>query len=419
MNTIQPPRGTCDYFDQHLRKIEYVSNVLFSLARLWGYLRVDTPTFEHSDVFRRTCAFGEDKCFVFKDKSSRELVLRPDVNAPLSRLVINNLRSALLPVKLFFADKVFRYRHDKKREFRMFGLEIFGIREASADIEAVSWLAEAVKQLGFSGVSVRYSDVGIVPALIRAGNPELADSAIASLVHSMRHADSQEDVVSSIRERAIDPAIVPLVAMFFQPGADSQVLLSSVRTLSACLSASAERMSEFGSRLSHADIPASLEIQNLHGSGFYSGLTYRVYVDGCGPELADGGRFDHMNSALGGPGMPATGLGFGLERIVRYLDSQGLLPQAPVRGVLIQSAAASASAALSSEVRRHGLTAEVDLLPRKIGRALNYAKAKGYGAVLLVHESGDGNLTVELIPIEGERRKLSGTPGEVAASIRF
>ena len=87
------PRGTEDLFEPQLLKIEAVTSRLFKEARAWGFTRIDLPTFEHDEVFKRTAEFSEDTSYLFFDKSGRSLVLRPDINAPITRAVINNLSS--------------------------------------------------------------------------------------------------------------------------------------------------------------------------------------------------------------------------------------------------------------------------------------------------------------------------------------
>jgi threonyl-tRNA synthetase len=87
---IKTPRYTTDNFDEHLKKIEYLKRLFSNIVRKYGYERIQTPTIEHTDIFKLTSVFAEDKSYVFKDKGDRELVLRPDINAPLSRVVVNN-----------------------------------------------------------------------------------------------------------------------------------------------------------------------------------------------------------------------------------------------------------------------------------------------------------------------------------------
>lgn len=396
MRSLQTPRGTYDSFDLHLRKIEALSSLLFEIARSWGFDRVDVPTFEHSEVFKQTSEFAADKCYVFSDKSGRELVLRPDVNGPLARVVATNFTSSPMPVKLFFADKVFRYRHSKKREFRMFGLETFGISELVADLEVISVVAEMTKRLGFSPGQVKYSHLQI-PGKIIAQSIQAQTLSVSAgqVIYDLRSATDVTVAGDLLRTLGFPPGITDLLLEIIFATPDNRLsyeLLARASRSDGSLALIEESLSDFATGLADSGLACQFEIGNLHGSGFYSGLTYRFIPTGFEAELADGGRYDNMVHDLGGPQIPATGIGFGMERLIRYTESLGLsVPLGQRQGILYttQGLENTVVEPIVSELRRKGLIAAKDLLSRKWQKAVRYAEHHGYSVCVAFEKVTD------------------------------
>ena len=85
---IQKPRGTRDFLPEEMSRRRYVEDRLRKIFRSFGYREVQTPTFEHLELF--TAKSGEsivNEMYVFRDKSGRELALRPELTAPVLSLI--------------------------------------------------------------------------------------------------------------------------------------------------------------------------------------------------------------------------------------------------------------------------------------------------------------------------------------------
>lgn len=420
------PRGTYDSFDEHLRKVETTSSTLAEIARSWGFGRVDVPTFEHAEVFRLTSEFSAEKCYTFNDKSGRELVLRPDINAPLSRVIATNFTSSPMPVRFFFADKVFRYRHGKKREFRMFCLETFGIADYSADIEAIQVVAEAANRLGFAQGHIEHSDLlvpyGVIETTIETSE---SSSTPAQIAYNLRLVKDSSAAASHLLNNGFPHETVELLLEMLYSSPDngrSYELLSQAVRLCPTLEQEELRIRDFADKLTALGFEPKFEIGNLHGSGFYSGLTYRFVPGGFVQELADGGRYDHMVEKLGGPSITGTGIGFGIERIIRFAESLGVaVPDGSRKGLLysIESVPASTVQPIICTLRQQGLIVEQDLLKRKHAKALRFAELKGYKAVVtFVAETESGDLTLRLTRLSDKTTvTMTQRPHEVVEAI--
>ena len=81
------PRGTRDFLFDEMKERKIVENTLREVFENYGYGEVKTPLFEELKLF--TTKSGEeiiDQLYNFKDKSNRELALRPEITAAIARL---------------------------------------------------------------------------------------------------------------------------------------------------------------------------------------------------------------------------------------------------------------------------------------------------------------------------------------------
>lgn len=392
----RPPQGTGDLFEPQLLKIEAVTDRLFKAARAWGFTRIDLPTFEHDEVFRRTAEFSEDTSYLFSDKSGRPVVLRPDINAPITRAVINNLASAPAPVKLFFADKVFRYRHASRREFRMFGLETYGISSPLADAEILRVAADAVEDTGFPGYEIEYGNLQIYYKFLQEAIGKVQNAPDPrTLLYQLRSASDMSSAVNILEDSNIPhDNSEKLLIMLSSSGKDDESfdVLSTLSHHSKALESELEKTIDFKKALKEYNLDNSrFSLSNLHGTGFYSGFTYRLTPGGSSIPLADGGRYDTMAENLGGNPTSSTGLGLGIERFIDLAEQQNLtiIDSQSRRGVIIafeQDQLRSDLRPVLRNARKNNLTLEEELIKRKPGRTRSYGATKGYRHAIFVSE---------------------------------
>src|SRR4030065_2940358 len=112
---VQRPRGTRDFLPEEMAKRKNVENRMRDVAQRWGYGEIKTPTFEHIELF--TLHSGEGilgEIYNFKDKGDREIVLRPELTAPVIRMYVEELQKSSKPLKFFYFDNCFRYERPQK-----------------------------------------------------------------------------------------------------------------------------------------------------------------------------------------------------------------------------------------------------------------------------------------------------------------
>ncbi len=82
-------------------------------ARLYGFRYVETPTFEHTELFARTSGETSDvvtkEMYTFEDKGGRSLTLRPEQTASIVRSYLAHAHDLPTPFKAYHVSQQFRH----------------------------------------------------------------------------------------------------------------------------------------------------------------------------------------------------------------------------------------------------------------------------------------------------------------------
>lgn len=419
---MQRPRGTRDLFGKELRSIRHVMRVMGEMFKRYGYEEVETPAFEHLELFTKKMGANVVKqLYAFQDKSGRRLALRPELTAPVARLYISQLKSAPKPLKLFYFGSCFRYEEPQARRWRQFlqsGVEIIGSTRPEADAEIVALTSDIVRELGLSNCDLRIGHVRLLrEVLTRAGVKGDAQDPI------MRAIDSRDE--KRLRDELSRASI----------GKQAEELLRSLISLRGGVEALDKAEKLLG------DLPKAREaVQNLRqilkrvqlfgirdfrvdlgiarGLEYYTDLVFELYVNGI--QIAGGGRYDELIELLGGEPCPAVGVGFGVDRIAQALIKQGVeIPFERLDCMVLPVGEEMVGEALkiAGELRRAGFSADVDLMGRSLGKAIAYANARKaeFAAIVGAKDLETGKITLRNMHT-GEQRRV--TRGELAFKLR-
>ena len=386
----QAPRGTFDVLPDAARlraRITRTASAIFARA---GYEPIATPSFEDTELFERGVGHSTDivrkEMFTFEDKGGRSLTLRPEGTAPICRAYVEHgMHKLAQPVKLSYAGPFFRHERPQAgryRQFHQLGIEAIGSDSPLADAEAIGLFAELVAELGVPGVELRLGSLGSLGAR-QAYLEELK-------AHLRAH---EEDLSKEVRER-IDAN--PLRA-FDSDDEGTRAAMATAPKLVECLEGEdAEHFAEVRALLDAAGVEYRIDPTLVRGLDYYTRTIFSFVCDrlGAQSEIGGGGRYDGLVEQLGGPPTPAIGWAAGIERIALSLDED----EAPAgRDVFVATAEEerdrrALALLLAGELRKAGLSAEVDLGGRGLKGQLKHADRLGARRVLILEDGGVAQL---------------------------
>ena len=100
---FERPRGTRDFGTDEMSRRLHFENLLEERSRRHGFKRVQTPIFENLDLFTAKSGPGViGQLYAFQDKGERDLTIRPELTAPVMRMVAAERGQLPKPVKLSY-----------------------------------------------------------------------------------------------------------------------------------------------------------------------------------------------------------------------------------------------------------------------------------------------------------------------------
>lgn len=386
---MQRPKGTKDLFGEELVSIRHVERTMGDVFKRYGYEEVETPIFEQLELFEKKSGESVVKqLYAFKDKSGRELALRPELTAPVVRLYINQLRSAPKPVKLCYFGNCFRYEEPQAQRWRQFlqsGTEIIGSARPEADAEVIALSDEIMRELGLSDYELRIGHIRLLrEVLAHAGVKGAVQDPIMRAIDSREEARLRAELESARLKAGDEKILRSLITL-----RGSMKVLKQAEKLVAGLPKAKTALKNLREILEHTRSfgveKFTVDFGTARGLEYYTDLVFELYVDGV--QVAGGGRYDELIKLLGGDPCSAVGVGFGVDRIARALLKRGMIvPRERLDCVVLPAGEEVLSECLKvvRELRRAGLLVDVDLMGRKLSKAIAYADVRGAKSAIIV-----------------------------------
>ncbi len=401
------PRGTFDVLpgNAELRsRVHAACEETFGLA---GFGKIETPIFEDTELFKRGVGESTDivekEMFTFEDLGGRSITLRPEGTAAVCRAYVEHgMHKLAQPVRLWYWGPFFRYeapQAGRYRQFHQIGLETIGTEDPLADAESITLLAELLERLEVPGVECTVSSLG---------SPQTRAAYREELVAYLRanEADLNEDV-----RRRID--MNPLRAFDAKDDSTKGVMEAAPKLVERLSESDAEHFAEVRSLLEDAGIEHTVDPTLVRGLDYYSHTVFAFTCDrlGAQSEIGGGGRYDGLVAELGGPETAAVGWAAGIERILLALDAPEPEPERDVFVAVGAPEERRRAMALVADLRRAGLSAELDLAGRSMKGQLKQANRIGARHTVIL-EAG----SAQLRDMEtGEQRAVE--PGSVVSEI--
>ncbi len=313
------PDGVEELLPAQAARAEALRRQLLDLYGRWGYELVIPPLLEFTDSL--LIGLGSDldlQTFKLTDQmSGRTLGIRPDITPQTARMDAHSLNRAG-PVRLCYAGSVLHTRPKSLLASRcpiQVGAELYGEASVAADIEIICLMLETLLLAGVQGVRLDLGHVGIYRALVQAAGLEAAqEQALFDILQ--RKAMPELAVLAAALPAGLRDALVGLASLHGGIG----VLARARDLLEDAPAAVAQALQQLDAvaagvraRLPQADV--FLDLGELRGYHYHTGLVFAAYAPGYGRALANGGRYDDVG-AVYGRARPATGFNTDLKTLL-------------------------------------------------------------------------------------------------------
>jgi ATP phosphoribosyltransferase regulatory subunit len=326
----QLPAGIKDYLFDEAQRRRSVESHIIRVLRQYDYREIITPTFEYFDVFSTAGRNGfVDKIYRFLDRDGNLVALRSDFTAQVARIVASKNSALEFPVRLYYSGKIFRFEElhaGRSRESWQVGFELIGDTGAEGEVEVLEMVVNMLRSLAVTGFQINLGTIEYFNGIVE--HADLRGDQLDEIKYLIDHKDA--DTLSRLLEGSGLPgptraALLGMVSLHGQ----RQVLdrAEKLATNSRSRHAVAELTAVYD-RLTSSDLAGNvvIDLSDVEGMGYYSGLMIKAYVQGVGYEVGSGGRYDNLLDQFGFD-CPAVGFSFDVDRLV-----EGVHGRSSVRG---------------------------------------------------------------------------------------
>ncbi|MGH7493759.1 MAG: ATP phosphoribosyltransferase regulatory subunit [bacterium] len=320
------PPGVHDFLFEEAHARRQVERSLIEMLASKGYREIITPAYEYSEVFAQASKAQngrEERAYRFLDRDGRVLALRSDFTAQIARIAAARFFEMPAPVRAYYSGKVFRaepLHAGKRREKWQVGFEILGAAGLEADGEAVFCILDGFLALGLAHTRIAIGHIGYFNGLI--AQAQLDGENLKRLkylverkdVAGLARATEELELAHELREAFVHlphlhggQEILPQ-ARRFTKNKDSHAAIARLESLLSLLQKHPQAHQVF------------VDLSEVEGMGYYTGIMLRAFAAGVGEELGGGGRYDDLVSRFGAH-MPSVGFSFDVDLLVRAVQA--------------------------------------------------------------------------------------------------
>ncbi len=322
------PEGVEEILPNEAMKLEMLRRSILDDLSGRGFQLVMPPVMEFVDsLLTGTGEELDTQTYKFMDQHThRMLGIRADMTPQIARLDSHHLSDNEVN-RLCYSGTVLRTQSDQvggQRELLQVGAEMFGVESVTADIEVIDAMLAALRLSKAKDITLSLGHIGIYRELLTLLNATIDLKASES--------GKLEADLFDIFLRKSYPDLAELAAL-----SDLGAELDSFGTLLGLqgnkslihrareclpensginkslseLQATVDHMAE-----NHSDIEVHLDLADVFGYRYHTGLKFFSYVRGQGRAVAKGGRYDSIGEQFG-RARPATGFSADLKSLVK------------------------------------------------------------------------------------------------------
>ncbi|HPW46239.1 MAG TPA: histidine--tRNA ligase [Rectinema sp.] len=381
---------------------------------LFGFVPIDTPVLEYSDILLGKGGGETDKqVYRFLDHGDRDIAMRFDLTVPFARFMAEHVEELYLPFRRYHIAKVWRGENTQRgryREFMQCDFDIVGTDSSSADADILLTAAKAMIVLDVGEFSLRINHRALFNRfLARIGALDKSAEILRTVdklekigfentlekLSKLVGLELAADILSFIKkEDSFEATLEKMISFCNKNDVYAQSAKSRLLEIMECVAATG-----FDNRI-------VLDPSITRGLDYYTGMVVETSL-GALPEIGSvcsGGRYDELASLYTERKMPGVGASIGLDRLIAALETIGKINDSVISTqVLImnqekgnaESIAISELHALAAHLRDVGFSSEVFPEEKKTLAQYTYAERKHIPLALFANSAkGPYNLRI-------------------------
>ena len=394
---IKTVKGTREFYPEDMAKRNWLYEQLQVVSNSFGYQEYDGPFLETIDLY--AAKSGEElvkkQSFVFEDRGGDEVTLRPELTPSLARMVAQQQRELIYPLRWWSFGPFWRYERPQKgrtREFFQWNADLIGADSPEADAELVAICVNFFKRVGLTTEQVE----------IVVNDRQLVDAELTKIGIGK---ELKAEVIHLVDRRDKMPA-VEWESFVLESGL-TQAQLDGLKAMLADgdLWKHSENLTRFFAALAWMGVDAyvSFDPQIIRGLDYYTGIVFEARDrDKEGRAILGGGHYGNLVGDVGGDPLPGVGFAMGDVMVTLVLEKYGCIPplaKSPVQVLttVFDAEGVGKAFALAQELRDGGIRSASYLEYTKLPKQFKYADRIGARFAVIVgpDEASQGLVTIK------------------------
>ena len=381
---------------------------LTDVFRSFGYVPIDTPVMEYSEILlRKSNGETEKQVFRFEDNGGRDVALRFDLTVPFARFTAEHKDELYFPFKRYHIAKVWRGEKPQAgryREFIQCDFDCIGSDSASSDFEILSLMKAALQAIGVEDITIRMSHRGIFNQFLEKRNLTDKSEDILRTVDKLAKV-GKEEVASQLESLTGSNTTAEEILEYITPADTFEQTLTHMEAMAGGESENTRRMREIYAMMEAAGIASSfvLDPSITRGLDYYTGIVYETFLNelpGIG-SVCSGGRYDNLAGLYMKEKVPGVGSSIGLDRLIaglqqlNKLESRKSFIDAEI--FCLDKDMMTEYHRLAQTLRQRGVRCEVFPDPKKLLAQYTVAEKKGipFGITLKKEDVAGNTVTIK------------------------
>ena len=343
MKYWQLPQAVEEVLPEQASALEALRRELLDLYKHWGYELVFPPLIEYSESLLTGLGADLDLLtFKLTDQlTGRTLGIRADITPQVARIDAHSYLKRGVS-RLCYAGTTLHTHPKSLMASRcpvQVGAELYGDSSEQADIEIIRLLIETLRTSGVGALTLDIGHVGVYQAVFAAADIDQDDTDIFDALQRK----SAPDLAVALQDK---PAQTRewLTALMNMHG-DIDTLDRARQTFGSSVPAVSQAIDQIETVIKALsavaqDIDWYVDLAELRGLNYHTGLVFAAYAKGAGQALANGGRYDSVGQIYG-RARAATGFAVDLKTLLaqgRYTaNSQGAISVPAIMDTKLES----------------------------------------------------------------------------------
>ncbi|OOC48025.1 ATP phosphoribosyltransferase regulatory subunit [Thioalkalivibrio versutus] len=354
------PDGLEEALPDAARRLEDLRRRVLDQFDTWGYDLVMPPLAEYLESLLTGAGHALDlQTFKLTDQlTGRMMGVRADLTPQVARIDAHRLR-VQGPNRLCYVGSALRTRADEwsgSRSPLQAGAELFGHDGIDSDLEIIRLMLATLAACGVERPSMDLGHVGIYRALAQDAGLDASQEQEFFDQLQRKSVPEIEQTLAAWQAGGMDPAACARLRSLVDLNGDATVLDAARRALAGApveVAVALDHLQAVVARLeaSEPGLDLHLDLAELRGYAYHTGLVFAAFVPGSGQAIARGGRYNEIGRVFG-RARAATGFSTDLRAFVRR---EAGAPMTPRQTVLAPATGDVALEAAIADLRARGV----------------------------------------------------------------